>query len=74
MKTSSTPLPAQRDRLPGHPSELLDFGHNLPEKGEIWVITASISEDDDKERGSSSGKSLVYPPPQMGHFPNGQTG
>ena len=32
MKTSSTPLPAQRDRLPGHPSELLDFGHNLPEK------------------------------------------
>ena len=31
-KMSSIPLPAQRGRLPGRPSEPLDFGRNLPEK------------------------------------------
>ena len=32
MMMSSIPLPAQRGRLPGRPSEPLDFGRNLPEK------------------------------------------
>ena len=41
---SSIPLPAQRGRLPGRPSEPLDFGHNLPEKGEIWVTDLIITQ------------------------------